>query len=126
MRGGNPDTEVTKTPSHLNIAENTITNTAKSLHQAEIDNYIDVKLMITSVQTTQQSNSSITTSPILQSDITHFKFKPHRLETKVTSVESENTNPTLIFSTLRDSTDNAQTPTPPCDGFPTPTLPVVN
>jgi hypothetical protein len=115
-----PDNEATETPSHLNIAENTITHTAKSLHQAEIDNYIDDQLMITSVQTTQQSNSNINIFPILQSDITHFKFKPHRLESKVTSVGFENTNPTLIFPTLRDSTDNTHTSTPPCDEFPNP------
>jgi hypothetical protein len=107
IQGENPDSEATETPSHLKIAENTINNTAKSLHQTEIDNYIDDKLMINSVQTTQQSNSSINTSPILQSDITHFENISHRLETETTPVEFENTNPTLIFSTLTDSLDNA-------------------
>jgi hypothetical protein len=63
-------------------------------NKAEIDDYIDDKLMINSVQTTQQSNPSINTSPILQFDITHFKNKPHRLETETTPVELKNTNPT--------------------------------
>jgi hypothetical protein len=79
--------------------------------------------MINSVQTTQQSNSSINTSPILQSDITHFENKSHRLETETTPIQVENTNPTVILPSLTDNTDNAQTPTPPGDDFPTPTLP---
>jgi hypothetical protein len=79
--------------------------------------------MINSVQTTQQSNTSLNISPILQSDTTHLENKPHRLETETTPVELENTNPTLVLPTLRGSPDNAQTPTPPCDDFPTPTLP---
>jgi hypothetical protein len=56
MQGEIPDNEAIETPSHLRMTENTITNNAKPLYQTEIDNYIDDKLMINSVQTTQQSN----------------------------------------------------------------------
>jgi hypothetical protein len=92
-------------------------------NKAEIDNYIDDKFVINSVQTTQQSNPSLNTSPTLQSDIAHIENKPHRLETESTPVEIENANPTLVFPTVNDNTDNAQPSTPPCDDFPTPTLP---
>jgi hypothetical protein len=92
-------------------------------NKPEIDNYIDDQLVINSVQTTQQSNSSLHTSPILQFDFTHCKNKPHGLEIETTLVEIENTNPTLIIPTLNDRTDNAQPSTLPCDYFPTPTLP---
>jgi hypothetical protein len=123
IQGENPDNEATETLSHLTIAENTITNTAKPLHQTEIDNYIDDRLMINSVQTTHHSNTSLNTSPILQSDNTHFENKPHHLETETTPSVLENTKPTLVLPTLNDSPDNAQTLTPPCNDFPTPTLP---
>jgi hypothetical protein len=62
----------------------------------------------------------------MQSINTQSENKPHHLETEATPPVLEKAHPTLLLDvipTLNVSPDNAQTLTPPCLDFPTPTLP---